>query len=55
MTGLGLVGEIEAHADYLDSWLTLLRHDPRAIFKATAQAQRAHEWMCQTVEAACAA
>jgi antirestriction protein ArdC len=29
------------HAAYLASWLTALRHDPKAIFNAAAQAQAA--------------
>jgi antirestriction protein ArdC len=33
------------HAAYLASWLTLLRHDPRAIFTAAAQAQSAADWI----------
>lgn len=33
------------HAAYLASWLTVLRHDPRAIFKAAAQAQAALDWI----------
>ncbi|WP_206245706.1 ArdC family protein [Novosphingobium terrae] len=33
------------HAAYLASWLTLLKHDPRAIFTAAAQAQAAADWI----------
>lgn len=33
------------HAAYLTSWLTLLKHDPRAIFTAAAQAQSAADWI----------
>ena len=33
------------HAAYLSSWLTTLRHDPRAIFTAAAQAQASADWM----------
>lgn len=33
------------HAAYLASWLTALRHDPKAIFMAAAQAQTAADWM----------
>lgn len=33
------------HAAYLASWLAALRHDPKAIFTAAAQAQAAADWM----------
>lgn len=33
------------HAAYLSSWLGALRHDPKAIFTAAAQAQAAADWM----------
>lgn len=33
------------HAAYLASWLMLLKHDPRAIFTAAAQAQAAADWI----------
>lgn len=33
------------HAAYLTSWLTTLRHDPRAIFTAAAQAQATTDWI----------
>lgn len=52
---LGLTGDVQGHADYLESWLTLLRSDKRAIFKAAAQAQRAHEWIANATEQAQAA
>ena len=44
MAALGISGNVQHHADYLDSWLTLLRQDKRAIFKAAAQAQKAANW-----------
>ena len=44
MAALGISGDVQEHADYLDSWLTLLRQDKRAIFKAAAQAQKAANW-----------
>lgn len=44
MAALGISGNVQDHADYLDSWLTLLRQDKRAIFKAAAQAQKAANW-----------
>ncbi|MDE2563007.1 MAG: DUF1738 domain-containing protein [Sphingomonadales bacterium] len=33
------------HAAYLASWLTAIRHDPKAIFTAAAQAQVGADWM----------
>ncbi|WP_292962830.1 ArdC family protein [Novosphingobium sp. UBA1939] len=33
------------HAAYLTSWLSILRHDARAIFTAAAQAQAAADWI----------
>ena len=33
------------HAAYLTSWLSILRHDVRAIFTAAAQAQAAADWI----------
>lgn len=36
----------ERHASYVASWLKLFRSDPRAIFTAASQAQRAVDWMC---------
>ena len=33
------------HAAYLASWLSILRHDVRAIFTAAAQAQAAADWI----------
>ena len=33
------------HAAYLSSWLATLRHDPKAIFTAAAQAQAAADWI----------
>ena len=48
MTHLGVSGELEGHASYIDHWLDLLRNDSRAIFKASAQAQKAHDWIMST-------
>lgn len=46
MADLGLASTPRPdHAAYLSSWLTVLRHDPRAIFKAAAQAQAALDWI----------
>jgi antirestriction protein ArdC len=33
------------HADYLASWLGLLRSDSRAIFKAASQASKAADYL----------
>ncbi len=50
MAWLGLSGEVQDHASYIDSWLAVLAHDKKAIFKAAAQAQKAHQWiMTQTM------
>lgn len=43
------------HAAYLASWLTSLRHDPKAIFTAAAQAQAAADWMHAAHQAIAAA
>lgn len=49
MAGLGLSGEVQDHAAYIDHWLSVLKEDKKAIFKAAAQAQKAHEWIeCAT-------
>ena len=43
---LGISQEVRAdHADYLASWLTVLRADKRAIFTAASQAQRAADYL----------
>src|SRR3546814_9717939 len=41
---LGLVPTVR-HADYLGFWLTILREDSRAIFRATAQATKAADYI----------
>ena len=33
------------HAQYLASWLKVLKADPRAIFTAASKAQRATDWL----------
>jgi antirestriction protein ArdC len=33
------------HADYIGAWLTVLRNDARAIFRAAAAASRAADWL----------
>ncbi len=41
---LGIVPTVR-HADYLASWLSVLREDSRAIFKAASQASKAAEYL----------
>lgn len=50
MAGLGLSGSVQDHASYIDHWLGVLKEDKKAIFKAAAQAQKAHEWIEQATE-----
>jgi len=41
---LGIVPTVR-HADYLGSWLNVLRADNRAIFKAASQASKAADFL----------
>ena len=41
---LAIPSDIPNHASYIDSWLTVLRQDRRAIFSAAADAQRIADW-----------
>ncbi|WDF71339.1 ArdC family protein [Novosphingobium sp. KACC 22771] len=41
---LGIVPTVR-HADYLGSWLEVLREDNRAIFRAAGQASKAADWL----------
>ena len=41
---LGIVPSVR-HADYLGSWLAVLREDNRAIFRAASLASKAAEWL----------
>ncbi|SBV31865.1 Antirestriction protein ArdC [uncultured Sphingopyxis sp.] len=41
---LGIVPTVR-HADYLASWLDVLREDKRAIFRAASQASKAADWL----------
>lgn len=41
---LGIVPTVR-HADYLASWLEVLREDSRAIFRAASQASKAADWL----------
>ena len=45
MSALGLHGEIADHANYLDHWLSVLKEDKSAIFRAAAQAEIAYQWL----------
>jgi len=50
---LGIVPTVR-HADYLASWLEVLREDNRAIFRAASAASKAADWLLARHEAACA-
>lgn len=41
---LGIVPTVR-HADYLGSWLDVLREDNRAIFRAASAASKAADWL----------
>jgi antirestriction protein ArdC len=41
---LGIVPTVR-HADYLASWLAVLREDNRAIFRAASAASKAADWL----------
>jgi antirestriction protein ArdC len=45
MAALRISGDVQDHAGYIDAWMSLLRQDKRAIFKAAAQAQKAANWV----------
>ncbi|WP_082639292.1 MULTISPECIES: ArdC family protein [unclassified Sphingopyxis] len=40
------------HADYLGTWLAILKEDHRAIFRAASQASRAADWLLARYDAA---
>jgi antirestriction protein ArdC len=40
----------EDHAQYIQSWLKVLKADSRAIFTAASKAQQACDWMIQRAE-----
>ena len=50
MARLGLPGTVQDHASYIDSWLTVLKADKKAFFRAAAQAQKAHDWIKTVTE-----
>jgi antirestriction protein ArdC len=42
---LNIPTSLENHASYIDHWLSMLREDKRAIFRAAAQAQKAVDFI----------
>jgi antirestriction protein ArdC len=42
---LSIRGDLEHHASYLQSWLTVLKQDPKALFRAAADANRATDYL----------
>ncbi len=42
---LGIDGNLENHASYINSWLAAMRNDKKFIFKAASQAQKATEFI----------
>jgi len=42
---LSIRGELEHHASYLQNWLTVLKQDKKALFRAAADASRAAEYL----------
>ena len=40
----------EDHAQYIQSWLRVLKADKRAIFTAASKAQQACDWLTQRVD-----
>lgn len=46
MSALGLHGEtFDDSAGYIDYWLSILKEDQSAIFRAAAQAEKAYQWL----------
>ena len=41
---LGITGQLR-HADYIASWISLLKEDDRAIFTAASQASKAADYL----------
>src|SRR3546814_19674617 len=46
---LGIVPTVH-HADYIASWLEVLREDNRAIFRAASAATKAADWLLRSEE-----
>ena len=49
---LGIVPTVR-HADYIGSWLEVLRDDSRAIFRAASAASKAADWLLERHASAC--
>jgi antirestriction protein ArdC len=49
---LGIVPTVR-HADYIGSWLEVLREDSRAIFRAASAASKAADWLLERHASAC--
>jgi antirestriction protein ArdC len=47
---LGIHGNTNDHASYIDNWLQILKKDKRAIFKAATLAQQAHGFILKSSE-----
>lgn len=47
---IGLPRVLDNHASYIADWLSVLKEDKRAIFKAAAQAQKATDWILQQLD-----
>jgi len=48
---LGMVdATIEAHADYVQSWISVLKNDKRAIFTAASHAAKASNFIFSTAQ-----
>lgn len=46
-SSLNIESQLEHHASYLDSWLSLLRDDNKAFFQAVGQAMKAANWLLE--------
>lgn len=52
MSALGLHGEtFDDSAGYIDQWLSVLKEDQSAIFRAAAQAEKAYQWLIGQLQA----
>ena len=47
---LGIQGDIENHASYIDSWISVLKHNKKAFFRACTEAQKAADWLLDRYE-----
>jgi antirestriction protein ArdC len=46
-SSLNIESQLEHHASYLDSWLSLLRDDNKAFFRAAEQAKKTADWLLE--------